>query len=165
MRVTALILALSLGAALPACKAFPLIAGNPDEAAPEDRDWQETEPLPAPSYDALWERCRVTLQAMDYSIDDSRSKFAEKRLVTRWQLRLAPTRLAGSRRCVYVDFVPAGDRWVVRAAVVRQKNADIRDPSNPVLAKWEDDGTDMGRTGLILYQLRAAVLDERGADE
>lgn len=164
-RSVVLVLGLSLAAgAAPGCRSIPLFAGDPEKAEPTDEDWQETEPLPAASFDQAWSRTRAALETMDYPIDEVRSDVRERRLVTKWRLRLGVIRLEGSRRRAHVELVPAGDRWIVRAAVIVQQNADIKDPTNPVSAKWEDGGTDPSLTGRILHRVRSLLLDE-GAGE
>jgi hypothetical protein len=82
-------------------------------------------------------------------------------MVTKWNTIMAMLRFDGVRRRAHLEFVPVADsRWIVRCAVIKQRNADIDDPTNPVMAQWEDAGPDPGRTGRLLYRIRGGLVEE-----
>ena len=142
------------------CETTVLFPANPENQTPSDGEWQETEPLAATSFDLLWQRTRATLEDLDYQIDDNRTHVDDRVIVTKWNTIMAMLRFDGVRRRAHVEFVPAEDgRWVIRCAVIKQRNADIDDPTNPVMAQWEDAGPDPGRTGRLLYRLRGGLMD------
>lgn len=138
------------------CETTKLFQGDPGSQVPERRDWQETEPLEVPSVDVLWERARAVLEYEGYALDEEATRYDRHEMVTQWVVRLAPGRLDGIRRRVHLAFVPSGTRWVVRAAVLRQRNADIDDPTNPAQAQWERTDPDASRTGTLIWKIRAA---------
>lgn len=146
---------------LAACETTTLFVGNPDNQTPEKLEWQSTEPLAAPSFELIWQRSRATLESMDYQIDDTRSRIDDRVMVTTWSMSLAPLRFEGTRRRAHLEFEQTDAKtWIVRCAVIRQRNADIDDPSNPAQANWEPAGPDPSRTGLLLYRVRAGLMNE-----
>ena len=157
MRITlpAVLLLAALGIAVPGCESTKLFQGNPENALPEKEEWQQTEPLEVPSFAVLWEQARDVIEGQGYGLDETRTRFDRREMVSGWQTILAPTRFEGVRRRVHLTFVAAGDRWIVRGAVVRQRNVDVDNPSNPAAAKWEGNGPDTTRTGLIIWKIRA----------
>lgn len=151
-----LFLVLAVGTfATTGCETTKLFQGDPDKYVPERGEWQETEPLAVPSLNVLWERVRAVLEYEGYGVDEELTRFDRRELVSTWVARLAPTRFEGVRRRAHVTLVPAGDRWVVRAAIVRQRNTDIDEPSNPAQAQWESTSADASRTAVLVFKIRA----------
>ena len=147
------------------CETTKLFEGDPDAKVPSSAEWQETEPLAAPSIEVLWERSRALLEYEGYALDEGKTQYARREMVSQWLTHLAPTRFEGIRRRAHVTFVPSGSRWIVRAAVMRQRNTDIDNPSNPAQAQWERVDADTTRTALIVWKIRAGFDPElSGAD-
>lgn len=162
LAATCLVLALAAGAA--SCGDHVLLRTDPEAQAPDRGEWAETEPLEVPSFPVLWEQTLAALDDLGYSADDRLTDFAKREIVTRWVTRLAPTRYEGKRVRAHVQLVEAPEgKWVVRAAVLRQENADLRDPMNPVRAQWERQGVDAARAARILFQVRIAFDPEMQA--
>jgi hypothetical protein len=153
-----------LAAGLPACGDHVLLRSDPETQEPERDAWQATEPLEVPSLAILWDHALAALDELGYTTDDRATDFAKREIVTRWVTRLAPTRYEGKRHRAHVRLVEAdGGRWIAQAAVLRQENADLRNPMNPVQAQWERQGSDPGRAGRILFQIRIAFDPEARA--
>ena len=150
-------LAFALSASLAGCSTTGLFAGDPDAAIPAVGDWSATDPIPAPSADLVWDRLRLVLAGEGYRVDERKTHFDERKLVTEWSTYLAPNRFEGVRRRVHAEIVPgAGSTWVVRTAVLKQRNADIDNPSNPAMAKWESVSAEPNRSALLVWKVNSA---------
>jgi hypothetical protein len=153
-------LALLLGtaAALPACETTGILQGDPDKAAPADEDWAATQPFKAPSKEILWDRVRTTLASEGYRADERMTRYDQGVIVTEWQALLAPNRFEGKRRRAHVEILPAGleNQWTIRVAVLKQRNADIDQPTNPLKAQWEPESVDANRTALLAWKFQRA---------
>lgn len=146
----------------PGCETTEIFQGNPDEATPSSGDLRATAPLAAESFDDVWDRTRATLEVMGFQIDDERTHYERRELVTRWMTHLSPFRFQGFRRRAHVAIEPADDRWIVKAAVLFQRNADIDNPASPAQVQWETQGIDSSRTALLLYRISSAFDPEAG---
>ena len=154
-----------LAVAAASCKGG-LLQGGPDHASVSDGDFVETAaPLKGADLDALWARGELVLGMEGYTIDAEETSFAERELVTRWNNVLGLNRYAGYRTRAWVRLVPATpDSWKVSVAVQRQRNGDIRNPSEAMKAKWEVQPADRARAGVILWKIESGFRAP-GSDE
>lgn len=168
MRHRPLVLASLLAAAaalLPACETTRLFPTDPESHEPDDEEWQATEPLAAPSFALLWQRARATLEVTGWDVDEDRTHFERRELTTKWVTSMGRNQYDGVRRRAVLRFDPVeGSRWIVRCAVLKQRNADIDDPMNPAQAQWEPMGCDVSRTGLLLFRIRAGLAPAEAAE-
>jgi len=138
------------------CETSGIFAGNPENQTPGAGEWQATEPLEASSLEVVWDHVRTVALAEGYAQDDTRTQYDRREFVSRWITFLSSLRYEGQRRRLHVVIDEAGPgKWVVRACVIRQRNADIDQPDNPAKAEWEDAGVEPSRTGLVLWKIRA----------
>ncbi|MCE9634433.1 MAG: hypothetical protein K8T90_01905 [Planctomycetes bacterium] len=137
------------------CETTELFNGDPDAVTPPEAVWQETETFAVPSVDLLWERAIATMESDGYDVDTSRTKYADRKIVSNWVTHLGTARFQGIRRRAHITLVPTGRQWAVRVAVIKQWNADIDDPMNPAEAQWEKTELDVSRTARLLYGIRA----------
>lgn len=152
-----------LAASAGACETTHLFSGDPEMQIPKAAEWLRGEPFTAPSFDSIWERATDVLMGEGYRIDESGTSASRGEIRTGWVTHLAPTRYQGKRRRVWVRIEPvqssgggtAADakQWRIAVVALRQRNADIDDPSNPVSAQWEADGVDETRTALLQWKM------------
>jgi hypothetical protein len=91
-----------------------------------------------------------------YLIDGEETSFADRELVTRWNLVLAMNRYEGYRTRAKIRIRPVTkNTWSVGVQVQRQRNTDINNPSEPLLAKWEIQPADRARAGVILWKIES----------
>ena len=115
--------------------------------------------------DSLWERAGQVLTAKGYAVDSVKTRFADREIVTLWNAVLGMNRYEGYRTRAWVRFHKAdkGD-WKAAVCVQRQRNTDIRNPSEISLAQWEDLPADKSAAELILWKIESAFRPS-GADE
>jgi hypothetical protein len=140
-----------------ACGDTQIFHKNPDEASVSDDDFVESpDPLPASEMDGLWERSQQVIEAEGYMFDAARSKFADREMLSHWNAVLGMNRYEGYRTRVWVRFHKSGkDMWKVAVQVQRQRNTDIKRPSELSMATWEAQPADKGRSGVILWKIEA----------
>lgn len=155
LRTASLVLALSLaGLGAAACETTHLFPGDPEQQFPEDTEWLRGQPFSAPSFDVVWQRAQEVLAGEGYRPDEVLTSVSTGEIVTTWITRVAPTRYEGKRRRAHLRIEPVGEtQWRVAVAVIRQRNADIDDPKNPLSAQWEADGIDTSRSELLLWKM------------
>jgi hypothetical protein len=140
-----------------ACGDTPIFHTNPDEASVSDDDFVESaEPIAASELDGLWERSQQVIEGEGYMFDAARSKFAEREMLSHWNAVLGMNRYEGYRTRVWVRFHKSGkDLWKVAVQVQRQRNTDIKRPSELSMAKWESQPADKARSNLVLWKIEA----------
>jgi hypothetical protein len=153
---TALLLLLSCAAS--ACDSTRFLIGEGDGRVVDSEEYVETSPIPGTDLDALWERSQGVLGMHAYEIDSTRTRFADRQIVTRWKESLSPARFQGSRTRAWVRFREANPgEWTAAVAVQRQRNVDIDHPTEPANAKWEEQPTDTARSAaeVILWKIES----------
>ena len=155
LRALALLLGLAAAAfASAACETTHLFPGDPNMKFPEDEEWRRGQPFSAPSFGEVWQRAKDVLANEGYQVDEELTSAKQGEIVSLWVMRMAPTRYEGKRRRVHVRIEPVGEtQWRAAVAVLRQRNADIDDPKNPLAAQWEADGIDQSRSDLVLWKV------------
>jgi len=144
------------------CATSPF-GGNKDNIAVAADDFVESEsPLVGADLDGLWERGKQVLGVEGYAVDGERTNFADRELVTRWNAVLGMNRYEGYRTRAWVRFKKAADAkskggttWTIAVSVQRQRNGDIRRPSEISLAQWEEQPSDKQRAGVILWKIES----------
>jgi hypothetical protein len=144
------------------CETTEIFQGDPNEATPSAGDMQVTEPLAADSVEDVWDRAKATLDLMGFAIDEERTHYEDREIVTKWMTHLSPFRFEGYRRRAHVKIEPSGQKWVVKSAVLLQRNADIDNPQSPAQAQWEKHGIDKSRSALLNHRIRTAFDPEAG---
>ncbi len=155
-RPAAAALLLVAGAALSACEGSSFFYAGADNETVGDPDYAVGKPVAGADIDALWDRAQQVLATQGYAVDGTRTRFADRVIVTRWNTLLSPVRFEGVRTRAWVRFgqAPEGG-WIVRVAVQKQRNADIDQPSNELVAKWEAQPADSARAGVLLWQIES----------
>ncbi len=140
---------------------------NPDEASVSDDDFIESEePIAASDLDGLWERAQQVVEMESYTVDTARSKFAEREMLSHWNAVLGMNRYEGYRTRIWVRFNKAGkDLWKVAVQVQRQRNTDIKRPSELSMAKWEAQPADKARSNTVLWKIEAGFRAPGTSDE
>jgi hypothetical protein len=158
--LTGLLLASVLALALPACETFGIFQVDAELAEPAPEAYVRCDPVEA-DLELLWERARLTLASEGYAIDESRTSWRDRAMVSRWNTTLAPTRYEGKRRRAWVSFDEVEEgRWRVSVAVQRQQNVDIDHPANPASAQWEaEQKPDPARAEVLLWKIEAPFRD------
>jgi hypothetical protein len=149
-----------------ACGDTEIFHKNMDEASVSDADFVESaDPLPASDLDGLWERSQQVIEGEGYMFDAARSKFDEREMLSHWNAVLGMNRYEGYRTRIWVRFhKSAKDMWKVAVQVQRQRNTDIKRPSEISMAKWESQPADKGRAEVVLWKIEAGFRVP-GADE
>ena len=150
---------LCLGLALVAggCEASGFFKGNADERTVDEADYAQSEgPVKGAELDELWDRARLVVGNEGLSVDESRTKFADRQMITRWNTFLAPQRFGGRRTRAWIRFRqdPAGG-WVPGVAVQVQRNADMDAPYSAANAAWEDQPADKARADVLLWKIES----------
>jgi hypothetical protein len=154
--VLALLPALGSGCINPGSDDYAL----PAREIPSAEGWVVSEPFPCTDFDVLWETakahaCRI---GRGWRIDDDHTTYSKKRIVTAWNIELGMHRNDGRRRRRFVEFEEVKDPkgfWKVRVATVRQRNADIDDPSNPANAEWKADAPDLEDAEMVAFRIES----------
>jgi hypothetical protein len=95
----------------------------------------------SPDFDTVWEVAHAEMARGQFTVDVDASSKEGRILVSRWSLSLSPFAGKGYREKATVTFheVPGQpNRWTVEANVLREQNGAMVQPSNPVVAKWEN---------------------------
>lgn len=152
-----------LSAALAAggCETTGLFAGDPEDATPDASEWASSVELRAPGVDTVWERLRLVVAGEGYRVDEKKTSFEKRSLVTEWRAQYAPARFEGKRRRIHAEVVEVSPKaWIVKIARITQRNADIDDSMNPVKAEWEDDPKSDAAAGeLLAWKIGAAFAE------
>jgi hypothetical protein len=140
-----------------ACGDTQLFHTNMDEAGVSDDDFVEsTEPLAAADLDGLWERSQQVIEGEGYMVDSGRSKYAEREMLSHWNAVLGMNRYEGYRTRIWIRYHKSGkDQWKVAVQVQRQRNTDIKRPSEISMAKWEAQPADKERSGVVLWKIES----------
>jgi hypothetical protein len=156
MRKTAWACAVAASLLAGGCKSVPFLGGDPDAVTVEAADYTESRtPIPDADLDALWERAQQVVSGEGLAVDDSRTRYAERRIVTRWNTILSPQRFEGRRSRVWIGFRQQGGGWIASVAVQVQRNSDIDNPSDPARCNWEVQPNDAARAGVILWKIES----------
>jgi len=143
----------------------PLGRGAEHSTVSDDDYVQSTAPIAGADLDALWERAGQVLTFDGYAADSLKTHFADHEIVTLWNPVLGMNRYEGYRTRAWVRFKKAENgRWTPAVAVQRQRNGDIRDPSELALAQWEDQPADKSRATAILWKIESAFRVAGGDD-
>jgi hypothetical protein len=154
MKKAALWMGLAVCAVAPALSGCQSVLGMDAPDLPDPEGWVESRQFECFDEALLWETCKNLAQRNGYRIDDDATKYKEQLVVTTWKVQLAITRNDGKRRRRYVEMVKVPNRkagWKVRCAVVKQKNEDIEDPLNPLMARWRTDVPDVEQAKRLAY--------------
>lgn len=146
------------------CDTTSIFQGNPDDAAVATGDLVESpKPLKDVTLDALWNGAEQVLGMEGYQIDQSRTRYDEREMVTHWNTLLAPTRYEGKRHRAVVRFRQnAEGEWIVGVAVQVQKNTDINAPSNAANAHWEDMKGNENKANVLLWRIESGYREPGG---
>ena len=160
------LLGLALVAVLAASCDTPMaFRGNPDDAGvPKDSFVEGGAPLTGVDLDALWDRAQQVIAMEGLGIDDGKTRFADRLIVSRWSTHLTISRFEGYRTRTWVRLRQgkAGE-WTAGVSVQRQKNMDIKQPSEELAAQWEDAPPENGRAAKILWKIESGFRVQ-GAD-
>jgi hypothetical protein len=106
-----------------------------------DTSGQVTRGFYSPDFDTVWEVSEREMARAGFSPDPDASSRATRTLVSRWEAQMSPFSARGHREKATVVLHPVPgtpDRWTVEVNVTRETNMAIVNPSNPVVAKWEN---------------------------
>jgi hypothetical protein len=162
MRATAILL---LAAGLAGC-----MTDSPDEYTfnapglpkPGKAEWSVSESFRCDDFPVLWEVAKSQASKNGYRIDDDATTFKDRRVVSSWKTEMAVMKNEGKRRRRFVEFEEqkgTKSMWKVRVATIRQRNADIDDPLNPLNAEWKKDEPDMDDSDRIAFMIQAQFTD------
>jgi hypothetical protein len=151
--------------ALAACSDTQIFQGNPDNAKVADEDFVESTELKGADLDGLWERAEQVVMIEGYEVDGTRTHFADREMATHWNAVMGMNRYEGYRTRAYVRFHKSKKgEWTVGVLVQRQRNIDIRRPSEEVMATWEEQPADKARAGVLLWKIESGFR-EPGSEE
>jgi hypothetical protein len=144
-------------ALLAGCETAMIFRQNPDEAGVSQDDFVESDaPLKDVAFDALWDRAQIVVGMEGLGVDDAKSRFADRQLVTRWNTFLGVNRYEGYRTRTWIRFrQPTDGGWIVGVTVQRQRNTDIRAPQDPTMAMWENQPAERPRAEKVLWKIEA----------
>jgi len=167
MRSTALwmILAAGLAAGVAGC-----MSDSPDEYSmnakdlpkPAKADWSLSDPFRCDDFPVLWEVAKIQAFKNGFRIDDDATTFKDRRIVSLWKTEPAVLKNEGKRYRRFVEFEEQKDTksmWKVRVATVRQRNADIDDPLNPINAEWKPDEPERDDSDRVAFMIAAQFTD------
>ncbi len=150
---------------LAGCSDTIIFQGNPDNAKVADEDFVESAVLPGADLDGLWERSEQVVAMEGYEVDGTRTHFADREMATHWNAVMGMNRYEGYRTRAYVRFRKSKKgEWSVGVLVQRQRNIDIRRPSEEVMATWEEQPADKARAGVLLWKIESGFR-EPGSDD
>ena len=95
----------------------------------------------SPDFDTVWEVGEREMVKAGFTPDRDASSKETRTMVSRWSNSLMPFANKGYRQQATVYFHEVegqANRWTVEANVIRETNTNITQPSNPIVAKWED---------------------------
>ncbi|MCU0726711.1 MAG: hypothetical protein MUE73_13145 [Planctomycetes bacterium] len=128
----------------------------PESNRPEEKSWYSSQGFEALDEDLVWMVLELELSRRGYTLDPMACDRITGDFETRWITNLNPFRYEG-RRTKYVGRVEAvADQpgWFrVRGLVWTQRNADLKDPMDPLKAIWQDDAPDDTATEVFLYSM------------
>ena len=104
-----------------------------------DTTGKTSDGFPAPDREMVWMVAERALGQEGFVVDPDASSKLTGVLKTRWDLSMQPFSAQGYRdqATVRIHDVPGhADRYTVEANVLREKNNNITEPSNPILAQW-----------------------------
>jgi hypothetical protein len=106
-----------------------------------DTTGQTSDGFPAPDREMVWMAAERALAQQGFVLDPVSSSKATGVLKTRWDLSMQPFSGQGYRDQATVrirDLPKTPDRFTVETNVIRQRNSNMTEPSNPVAADWTD---------------------------
>ena len=95
----------------------------------------------SPDFETVWEVAGREMTKAGFTQDVDASSETTKTMVSRWKNSLMPFSHKGYREQATLTFHEVEgqeNRWTVEANVIRETNTNITQPSNPIVAKWED---------------------------
>ena len=108
--------------------------------------------FPAPSRYAIYDTAQRVLREQQMAVDTDASSMEGGVVVSRWRASLSPFSREGFREKATVRIVPVAGRtgyWRTETNVVRQINADTRQPDNAMAADWTEDARNPQLEALI----------------
>lgn len=123
--------------------------------------------FPAPSQYAVWHTARQVFHEQQLAIDDENSSAQTGVLVSHWRASLSPFSRDGHRDRATVRVYPVEGRpgyFRTETNVVRQINADMRDPGNPMAADWGNDTRNQQMETLINRRIEMFFLPNDVSD-
>ena len=97
--------------------------------------------FPAPSREAVWEAAQQAMIEQRYIPDSRESSRASGVVASRWRNSLTSFSREGFREKATIRVLEVPGRSGVfrtESNVIRQRNDNIEDPSNPIKAEWSD---------------------------
>lgn len=126
-----------------------------------DTTGQKSDGFPAPSKEMVYEASIRTLIESGYTPNYEESSERAGVLQTRWKTQLAPFSGSGTRDRVTVKIteVPNYESYFrVETNVIREQNVNIKNPSDPVFAEWENPTRIPDVENLITRRIEMAFL-------
>ena len=123
--------------------------------------------FPAPSQYTVYQTAWQVLREQGMTVDDDNSSPQNGVLVTHWRSSMSPFSRDGYRDRATVRIFPVTGRagyFRTETNVVRQINADMRDPGNPMAADWSDDTRNVEMEGLINRRIEMFFLPNDVSD-
>jgi hypothetical protein len=119
-----------------------------------DTSGQASRGFAAPDYEILWDVAGKEMARAGFPPDLDASNRDARVLVSRWQTQLMPFAGRGWREQATVRLVPVegqANRWTIEANVTRESNTNVKEPSNPAKAEWENPERIAAKERQIVY--------------
>lgn len=136
-----------------------LCAGCQSQEA--DTTGQRSDGFPAPSRDMVYQAAVRTIIETGFAPDYDQSSEQAGVLKSRWKTQLGPFSGSGTRERVTVTIteVPSHESYYrVETNVIREQNVNIKNPSDPVFAEWENPTRMPDVENLITRRIEMAFL-------
>lgn len=148
--------------------ALPLAACQGDARNPSaSKGGVRSDGFPAPSRFTVWDTAQRVVREQRMAVDTDASSAEAGIVVSRWRSSLSPFSREGYREKATIRILPVEGRsgyWRTETNVVRQMNADTRQPDNAMAADWTNDERNFQLEALINRRIEMFFLPSDVSD-
>lgn len=133
-----------------------------------DTTGQKSDGFPAPSQDLVYQAAVRTIIEQGFAPDYDESSERSGVLKSRWKTQLGPFSGSGTRErvTITVSEVPSHQSYYrVETNVIREHNVNIKNPSDPVFAEWENPTRLAEMENLITRRIEMSFLPGTASPE